>query len=340
MVISHKDEECIPVKTGTWLIVLTLLVCGPGMLQAQGTITIDSYMDIFTADVGSSQTDSYMVYGSGFPVDSPPVNVNISGSSAFTISTSSSSGFGTSIQITEIFDGYFEAMIWVKFEPSDSGSHTAEIDHTSDAAATQSLTVDGNATTLPVNLLSFQAKREGQKVVLEWTTASEKNSSHFDVQMMTAHHNRFITIGKVISGAGTSTIPINYRFEYAFESSADKLYFRLKQVDSDQVFGYSPVVLLSLPALEKIKVRVGSNPVTLIPQLQVSAPGAGDLLVKILTINGVVVFNKSFQISDSGSTMKIDLDDLISFGKYVLFLEFSTGSDGRVQQEAISLMVN
>ncbi|ELR73154.1 hypothetical protein C900_05203 [Fulvivirga imtechensis AK7] len=334
MIGYGKKEKHLSAKIWIWLMAFAFLICGHGTLRAQGTITIDSYMDIFTADVGSSETDSYMVYGSGFPVDSPPVDIAITGSSAFSISTSSSSGFGTSIQITEIFDGYFEAMIWVKFEPSDKGSHTAEIDHTSEAASTQSLTVDGNATIMPVRLVSFHAEREGKKVALKWTTASEDNNSHFDIEMKTPDKDHFVKIGKVASKVGTSVTSTDYRFVYT-DSPTEVRYFRLKQVDFDQVFSYSPVV--SMPELrEEFSLYLISSPT---PQLEVTTPRAGYLSIKILSFTGTLISDLTYQMPNS-STLWIALGDLTFSWKYLVIAEFSTQPGEEIQQKRMIFMVN
>jgi len=49
-------------------------------------------------------------------------------------------------------------------------------------------TITGNSSPLPVTLVDFSGEKKDSKVLLRWTTASEVNSSHFDIER-TADNN-------------------------------------------------------------------------------------------------------------------------------------------------------
>lgn len=120
-----------------------------------------------------------------------------------------------------------------------------------------------NCVILPVELLSFGASAKPEHVDVLWTTASERNSSHFMVQR-SADGERFIDLGRV-EAAGTSTQTIDYAFmdEAPLEGLS---YYRLDQVDLDGTRKYSPVVtvvygpgqrgieLYPNPAVERVRV--------------------------------------------------------------------------------------
>jgi hypothetical protein len=53
---------------------------------------------------------------------------------------------------------------------------------------------------VPVEFLSFDAKRVNEKVNLTWVTASEINNSHFEVER-SVDNNRFEQIGTVKGNA-------------------------------------------------------------------------------------------------------------------------------------------
>lgn len=92
---------------------------------------------------------------------------------------------------------------------------------------------------LPVTWLSFTAKNVNGSNVLEWLTASEKNSDVFEVERSNDAKN-WKRVGKVKS-AGTSTVVNRYSFgDYFPEGRA--VYYRLKQVDTDGSFEYSKTV--------------------------------------------------------------------------------------------------
>ncbi|MNQ90477.1 hypothetical protein D3C85_1058200 [compost metagenome] len=65
---------------------------------------------------------------------------------------------------------------------------------------------------LPVTLTNFTAKTEtGNKVILNWTTTSETNNSHFVIQK-SVNGSTWTDVAKVASKAekGNSSVPLNY----------------------------------------------------------------------------------------------------------------------------------
>ncbi len=93
---------------------------------------------------------------------------------------------------------------------------------------------------LPVELLSFTAsKANTNNILTRWTTASESNSSHFDIER-SRDATSFNKIG-TIAAAGNSSTVINYEFldTNPFPGIS---YYRLKQVDFNDDFTYSDIV--------------------------------------------------------------------------------------------------
>ncbi|WP_281616366.1 T9SS type A sorting domain-containing protein [Flammeovirga sp. SubArs3] len=92
---------------------------------------------------------------------------------------------------------------------------------------------------LPVELISFTGTKQGENVVLEWATASEQNSSHFDIQRSTDNRN-WDMIGSV-EAAGNSNTTLKYSFlDENVPSVQGVVYYRLNQIDLDQqseIFG-------------------------------------------------------------------------------------------------------
>ncbi len=83
---------------------------------------------------------------------------------------------------------------------------------------------------LPVELLWFNAFAKDDKVIIEWTTASETNCDYFGIQR-SVDGRTFTEIGRV-KGAGNSNLLQHYRMidENPWE---DLSYYRLRQVDFD-----------------------------------------------------------------------------------------------------------
>jgi len=92
---------------------------------------------------------------------------------------------------------------------------------------------------LPVELVSFTAIEHDGGIQLRWTTASETNNAGFSVEH--AINNGFYKEIDFITGAGTSLERREY--SYRVEDVEPGLHtFRLKQIDYDGAFEYSPAV--------------------------------------------------------------------------------------------------
>lgn len=108
-----------------------------------------------------------------------------------------------------------------------------------------------SAAPLPVELISFTANVNSQNVELRWTTASEINNDHFEVER-SLNGEEFEWIG-ALSGNGTTTLKHDYFFT---DDSAPEslLYYRLKQVDFDGAFLHSKIASVSNTHPRKLSV--------------------------------------------------------------------------------------
>jgi hypothetical protein len=100
-------------------------------------------------------------------------------------------------------------------------------------------------TPLPVELISFTAKKKNEKDVLaEWKTAAEYNVNRFEIEVAKGNDSylqrRFVKIGE-ISSQGNSTTERSYSFTDTENGKTGVRYYRLKIVDNDNTFAYSPV---------------------------------------------------------------------------------------------------
>ncbi|OJJ15446.1 hypothetical protein BKI52_39210 [marine bacterium AO1-C] len=97
--------------------------------------------------------------------------------------------------------------------------------------------VESNATGLPIELLSFEAKRiNAQQIVLQWSTITETNNRGFDIEM-SADGQHYKKVG-FVAGAGDHKGILNYEY---FVVNSQAAYYRLKQVDYDGQYAYSPI---------------------------------------------------------------------------------------------------
>ncbi len=101
-----------------------------------------------------------------------------------------------------------------------------------------------NAVPLPLTLTGFTATRSKDESVLLWTTAQEENTSSFSIERSTDGQS-YASIGTV-AAAGNSTSQRNYSFTDRTPQPNNN-YYRLRQVDLDGHFTYSPLRIVTFP---------------------------------------------------------------------------------------------
>ncbi len=108
---------------------------------------------------------------------------------------------------------------------------------------------------LPVELMAFDVKAEDRNALLHWATASETNNRGFDVEMQSETVD-FQTIG-FVPGNGTTNEVNHYDFR-ASDLKPGTYYFRLRQMDENGGFSYSPIRSVSISG--EVRVAVHPNP--------------------------------------------------------------------------------
>ena len=93
--------------------------------------------------------------------------------------------------------------------------------------------------TLPIQLMNFNAQCENGNVRIIWTTASEINNDYFTVERSSDYENWSIV--HHVSGAGNSNTVNSYSC-LDREAGTARSYYRLKQTDFDGTYSYSDVV--------------------------------------------------------------------------------------------------
>lgn len=96
---------------------------------------------------------------------------------------------------------------------------------------------------LPITLIDFSAICDSENnVVINWSTATEKNGSHFDIMNSIDGHT-FTKINSVIANGNSSSVN-NYSLIVENKNSLGN-YFLLKMVDVDQTYKNSKIVYLA-----------------------------------------------------------------------------------------------
>ncbi len=98
---------------------------------------------------------------------------------------------------------------------------------------------------VPVELVNFDGTHRNKINQLQWTTASETNNAGFEIQRLQEDKDReFKAIGWVDA---TSTLGASYEFKDEQISVGARYYYRLKQIDLDGNFEFSPTISIEVP---------------------------------------------------------------------------------------------
>jgi hypothetical protein len=136
---------------------------------------------------------------------------------------------------------------------------------------------------LPVELTSFVGTAKGNSVELVWRTASELNNDRFEVER-SRDNITFTKIG-FVRGSGTTTEAKEYRF--VDEGVSGLLYYRLKQVDFDGAFAYSPVVEVRVaPPTEFALEQNYPNPFNPTTTIRYQLPVTSDVKLEVYDVLG------------------------------------------------------
>ncbi len=140
-----------------------------------------------------------------------------------------------------------------------------------------------NGLPLPVELTTFDAIANGNAVTLRWETVSETNNAGFEVQVREATDWETL---QFVEGIGTTTTPQQYHFSLGgFEPGTHV--FRLKQVDFDGTFEYSPEIEVAVEMIEAYRLTAAyPNPFNPTTQFTVAVQRAQEVRVDVYDVTG------------------------------------------------------
>ena len=147
-----------------------------------------------------------------------------------------------------------------------------------------------SAVSLPVHWLSFTGKELNAAMQLNWSTASEINSSHFIVER-SANGISFETIGTVLAASGQSE---THQYTYTdFSPLKTVSYYRLNQIDKDGKSVYSTVIKFS--GVSNSDVKIWSDTESGFIRVYVPVSNLSVTGVEIYDLNGRRLIQKQLQ---------------------------------------------
>lgn len=176
---------------------------------------------------------------------------------------------------------------------------------------------------LPINLKGFTVEAKEQVVTLKWQTLTEENSKHFIIEKSDDAQN-YYSIGTV-NAAGNSTQLRNYTFADNDPAYFDKpIFYRLKLVDKDGSFKYSPVQQVKLKATKINIVKAYPNYIKSGSKvnLEIISHVSAILNVQLLDLNGKVLETQQLPVQKGTNNISVSFNAQMAAG--MVFAKFST----------------
>lgn len=219
-------------------------------------------------------------------------------------------------QITDLRVARWDGAKWTDAGNTSSSGNTSLGSITSSEVSTFSPFTLGSATVnnpLPVDLLSFTADCNNEKVKINWSTATETNCDYFLVEKMFEGES-FSLVAK-IPGNGNSNQIINYVIED--NSSENKIaYYRLTQVD------YSGIEDVMNDKIVSSNCNITKNDLSIYQDAEgqdiiINSNKETAVLINIFDLSGKLISSGSLQLTEREN--KINTSELkLSEGMYLV----------------------
>jgi hypothetical protein len=182
---------------------------------------------------------------------------------------------------------------------------------------------------MPVELTSFTAQINDNKIVLNWQTATEVNNYGFEIQKsLVISHQSLGNWEKVgfVQGSGNSNSPKEYSFTDE-NPTAGKIQYRLKQIDIDGNYKYYSTIAEVNISLTDVNVgtRPGvfvleqnyPNPFNPTTRIKYSIPNSSEVKIKVYNILGTEIATLVNGYKEAGNyEIEFNADKLTS-GLYI-----------------------
>jgi hypothetical protein len=174
---------------------------------------------------------------------------------------------------------------------------------------------------LPVKLISFQGNMNNGKVNLQWAVAQNEINDHFEVEKSND--------GKTFTTKGIVIATTKYGAEsYSFGETAnsEKVYYRLKMFDNNQVITYSKILAFQTKTANSDNgIKIINNPATDKLTLSFSSVKNQSVEIKVYDLGGRMQMNERINAYEGSNLVSLSISSAFKTGMYVV--EVNTGSE-------------
>jgi type IX secretion system substrate protein len=199
---------------------------------------------------------------------------------------------------------------------NSAGSSTGSVGPSNPVSTFSPFTFGSSTVALPIVLASFTVINKDCQASLSWSTGEEENASGFEIQQST-DGTSFTNVVFVKANGFPST------YNDLITQTAPNTFYRIRLVDLDGSFVYSPVASLQLTCLTGAEnLSVYPNPVVsgIDMTVKYTVPSAkGEAQVQIFDMTGKRVYSEAVQVNAGTNTYSISGNTLAQ-GAYTIFI--------------------
>lgn len=294
----------VPFKIGTSNLVFSYtnsIVTNPTLVSQE----LETNYSVEVDEKSSEKVDFNLVYhdihdpSSGFAVDASPSWTKLG-----------------NIQFDVVVSGSTAILEWLEANKSE----TVIYNTAGSRLPSGTLSSIYSNTTLPLELISFDARPQDKDVLLNWITAYEENFEGFDIER-SIDGETFHKIGTQ-KGLGNSTSYTEYKWTDTNIPQANRLYYRLKMMDIDGLFEYSEIRAVNFEQPHFSSMDVSPNPMKHSTQLSFYSSNEGKASLSISDMSGKILQQKELIVQEGNNNMFYDVSNIPN-GQYLLTLEIN-----------------
>jgi Secretion system C-terminal sorting domain len=187
-------------------------------------------------------------------------------------------------------------------------------------------TLSGAGTALPVRFSFFTVRCDRNQVQINWKTAQEQNSSHFNIER-SADGLGWRVIGD-LPAAGNSNIERSYSF--TDNNPVQNSVYRIAEYDLDGRVQYGAAVRSICNATNEA-ISLWPNPVHDNLSINIVAAGKSQAVIKVVDSRGVLVRIQKNTVVQGSNQFIVDMRSLAN-GIYSLSVEWNSGQMKKILQ--------
>lgn len=176
---------------------------------------------------------------------------------------------------------------------------------------------------LPVKFVGFSATKKNSDVLIQWSTAEETNADYYNIER--SHDGTNWSTLAYVAALGNSTDLNSYSFTDR-KITGKIIYYRIKQVDKNGEFTYTPVQVIKNESVLVSDIRISSMHGKVL--LQFPSEIKGSLVVRFVSLSGQVVDQQTI----SQPVGQVVLNSKVT-GNYIISV--SNGQDVQTAKQVI-----